>query len=386
MKNTFTVSDQEKLRILNLHESYREWSGSLITEQTEKIYDKYDTGYDYKVSNGKWVASKKGQNKWFSLEKYPTAIQKLDTTYSDARTTKSSPTTKPNRLPLPFKSKEEGDRFRVWMNKYYPKTSKSLDLDKSGPFDNSYIKRAWNHEGGDGLKSEIYTKKVLSKDDGTNDIYVSDTINPIFSQQIDFNNLKIGDTTNKICKPNDEKCAQFVNNFTDKFDAVGNAWNAYRNDTRLGPTIYSKFKGLDKSKQDEAIKLWQQIHKAGGAVEGSNITDGEVKKFIKGLVGSGVNTDLQLDDIVGIYHNPSSHHEEAFYHGGKPWFVNGEPGNTIRRGNAWGMNTHVGIVGVIKDGVPLIFHNVGGNVKSDPVENLKIAWVKRKGGTKPVKV
>ena len=166
MKNTFTVSDQEKLRILNLHESYREWSGSLITEQTEKIYDKYDSGYDYKVSNGKWVASKKGQNKWFSLEKYPTTIQKLDTKYSDARTSKSSSTTKPNRLPLPFKNKEEGDMFRNWVNDNYPDYAKTLfgdGLGRTGSYNNSYMRAAWNHEGEDGLKSEIYTKKVLSK-------------------------------------------------------------------------------------------------------------------------------------------------------------------------------------------------------------------------------
>ena len=46
------------------------------------------------------------------------------------------------------------------------------------------------------------------------------------------------------------------------------------------------------------------------------------------------------------------------------------------------MNTHVGIVGAIKNGVPLIFHNIGGDVYSDPYNKLrgggKIVWVKRK--------
>ena len=41
------------------------------------------------------------------------------------------------------------------------------------------------------------------------------------------------------------------------------------------------------------------------------------------------------------------------------------------------MNTHVGIVGALKDGVPLVFHNVTGNVKSDPINNLNVAWIKR---------
>jgi len=58
--------------------------------------------------------------------------------------------------------------------------------------------------------------------------------------------------------------------------------------------------------------------------------------------------------------------------------VNGE---TIKKGIGWGMNTHVGIVGAIDNGVPIVFHNIGGQVWADPYNNLKggsrIAWVKR---------
>jgi hypothetical protein len=39
------------------------------------------------------------------------------------------------------------------------------------------------------------------------------------------------------------------------------------------------------------------------------------------------------------------------------------------------------VVGTIKDGVPIIFHNIGGQVFADPYNNIKggsrIAWVKR---------
>jgi len=44
---------------------------------------------------------------------------------------------------LPFKNKKQGDKFRKWVNKEHPKDAKRLDLDKSGSFNNSYIKRAW---------------------------------------------------------------------------------------------------------------------------------------------------------------------------------------------------------------------------------------------------
>jgi hypothetical protein len=110
----------------------------------------------------------------------------------------------------------------------------------------------------------------------------------------------------------------------------------------------------------------------------------EIKNFVDTLVpklGQGFN-NLKLDDVVGIYYPSSEQHEKAFYQGGVRWFkdVDGKkiPGNTIKQGNGWGMNTHVGIVGAIKNGVPLIFHNIHGNVQSDPSNKLRISWVKRK--------
>ena len=85
----------------------------------------------------------------------------------------------------------------------------------------------------------------------------------------------------------------------------------------------------------------------------------------------------------------------AFYEGGEnpgegnqSYFkdVNGKltPGNSIKSGKGWGMNTHVGIVGAIKNGVPIVFHNIHGQVFADPYNNLtdnaRIAWVRRSGG------
>ena len=76
----------------------------------------------------------------------------------------------------------------------------------------------------------------------------------------------------------------------------------------------------------------------------------------------------------------------AFYNSGKPYFTKNSKGEmvagkTIQGGKGWGMNTHVGIVGAIKDGVPIVFHNIGGQVYADPYTNIKgdskIAWVKR---------
>ena len=71
---------------------------------------------------------------------------------------------------------------------------------------------------------------------------------------------------------------------------------------------------------------------------------------------------------------------KAFTTAGKNYFVDGDPnkpGKTLKTGRGWSFNTHVGVVGAIKDGQPIIFHNVHGNVISEPAKNLQITWVKR---------
>lgn len=49
--------------------------------------------------------------------------------------------------PTPFKNKAQGDYFRLWLNRYYPTDAKAFNLDKSGAFDNSTIRKAFNKYG-----------------------------------------------------------------------------------------------------------------------------------------------------------------------------------------------------------------------------------------------
>ena len=44
----------------------------------------------------------------------------------------------------PFKSKEEGDKFRNWVNDNHPEVAKRINLDRSGSHTNAYIMRAWD--------------------------------------------------------------------------------------------------------------------------------------------------------------------------------------------------------------------------------------------------
>jgi flagellar biosynthesis GTPase FlhF len=57
-----------------------------------------------------------------------------------------------------FDSKEEGNKFRAWVNDKHPEWAKENSLDKEGSHTNSYIKKAW-----DTFKDE-YEKREADKD------------------------------------------------------------------------------------------------------------------------------------------------------------------------------------------------------------------------------
>lgn len=48
----------------------------------------------------------------------------------------------------PFETKEEGDKFRNWVNDNYPEIAKEIQLDRSGSHTNSYILSAYRMVGG----------------------------------------------------------------------------------------------------------------------------------------------------------------------------------------------------------------------------------------------
>ncbi len=67
--------------------------------------------------------------------------------------------------------------------------------------------------------------------------------------------------------------------------------------------------------------------------------------------------DYKIGDIVGLYWDGSSHHEETL--------------------NSKTHNTHSGFVSDIINGVPIITHNVNGSVRQQPYNELVTAWIRR---------
>jgi len=217
MKNLFNISDIEKSRILNLHES-----STKRYYLPEQVVTNHDSKYDYKKEGDKYFFKLKNSGDWRSAT--GEGLESIKTKVFKTQSSSNKPPSE-NNNDLPFKTKGDGDKFRLWMNKYFPKTSKKLQLDPSGSHTNNYIKRAWKtsltYEGTRTTFGELYTKKVLSKGGNNTSqktksskkgkIFVSDTINPSFSSKIDFGNLKTSDSTQRICTHNDKNCSQYVN-------------------------------------------------------------------------------------------------------------------------------------------------------------------------------
>lgn len=48
---------------------------------------------------------------------------------------------------VPFQNTTEGNAFRSWVNDNYPEYAREIDLDRTGSYNNSYIKKAWAKYG-----------------------------------------------------------------------------------------------------------------------------------------------------------------------------------------------------------------------------------------------
>ena len=167
----FIINEGEKNRILNLHESatkrqYLPEQAKIL--QNEKIVTNHDKTYDYKKSGEEYFYKLKNAADWTKasgkgLEAIKTKV------YKEGGSTNPTPNVGKSETAFPFTTKEEGDKFRAWMNKYYPKTSKSLQLDPTGLFNNSYMKKAWNTsldksvstKFGVSTYGDLYNKQVL---------------------------------------------------------------------------------------------------------------------------------------------------------------------------------------------------------------------------------
>jgi peptidoglycan hydrolase-like protein with peptidoglycan-binding domain len=439
MSKLFLISEEEKNRILNLHEyaikremvsqkklvktlnedmeALPEYEGVSLGKVEAVQQALVNLGYNIGStgSNGNGVDGKFGEKTKAAVKKFQTSknlysdgivgektagalgVQPLYTKTASASSSSSSGggTSSESATDSPFKTREEGNAFRKWMHKNFPNATKKFDLDLEGSHTNKTIKNVYNSLPPnyttttygmyyERTKGQTQSSQTQPKKD---QLVVAPGLNPDVFKNINIAALDSTKST-KVCdKAGTEDCGTYVNKLSDKIDSVGNAWLAHNND-RIGSRTKTAYWGLTTAQQDKIFNIFKAIEKQGGPVKGKKSggpTD-EIKTLQNQLAPKISASDLKPGDVVGIYYPESGYHESAFFEAGKPYFVKDskgqwQKGTTIKRGEGFGMNTHVGIVAFEKNGVPLVVHNIGGTVYSDPYNALKgggkIMWIRR---------
>lgn len=185
-------------------------------------------------------------------------------------------------------------------------------------------------------------------------------------------------------------CAKYMNKCLSEYDKdiAGNAWTVLDNIKRRGVATekYNLFKRMDWN------KIWDKVSKdvtkkLCDCHINNDHADNKCGSRIPNLVVNAYSqktdvdiSQLKLGDIVGLYYMPSTNKGQAFCNGLKF----DKDGKAIK-GDPFEFNSHVGFVVSIKDGVPIILHNIGdesgkGNRHATPVTQLRnnglqIAWI-----------
>lgn len=217
--------------------------------------------------------------------------------------------------------------------------------------------------------------------------------------------LKTGSTvTVGLCKV--DQCAAYVGIvFTQgafRNDA-GDAWTQHRiSQVKSGVIKFTPFNNLTDEQIAQITQAFRLACKYGDAKRSHPDLSAIVKNFVPDQ--QTVVSSIELGDVVGIYNSGSDSFSKAIFHAGKNFFIrpgttkdtpveqrvaqNSDmgnaikwiPGNTLTKNRiGFGMNTHLGVVGAILDGIPIVFHNVHGTILATPVipgTEYPVMWVK----------
>lgn len=182
------------------------------------------------------------------------------------------------------------------------------------------------------------------------------------------------------------RCAAYMHKCLSEYDDdfAGNAWGSLAHMIWRGVASpkYNVFKNLDWNTISNEVKKLQidkklcQCHSQDHA---DKKCGGKIASFVRQILPdkSGINlSNLELGDIVGMYYNASTNKGMAFCSG-----LSFDKNGVLANVNPFEFNTHVGFVVSIKNGVPIILHNIDGNKVATPADqllskdNLMIAWV-----------
>jgi len=187
------------------------------------------------------------------------------------------------------------------------------------------------------------------------------------------------------------RCSAYMVKCLSQYDSElygGNAWNVFNNVKGDGDVKYNAYEDgsinwtniYNQLKQNNINKTvcsdYAKTDDADKSLKSklpSIITD-NIPQSSKVSLGS-----LKLGDIVGLYHKDSSNKGMAFCQNALKKGLN-DKGDLNQE--PFTFNSHVGFVGAIKNGVPIIIHNVHGHHMATPATNMlnknsedMIVWV-----------
>lgn len=412
------ISEQEKNRILNLHRTSKNVNGVLVTEQRNADTAFYAVQVEQasKLDWGSDEAEKK--NVWWKAsnphKRTQEAINQWNTDW---------PSLKEYQIKM-SKNTNETYTFK-WYAGPFKKYSEAKDVagklrnfkHSNGAiyFSDAFVYQQCGWGGGMSERVKVGTKCGEVKGDVTTETDV-EFPNITFSDSLNPNKMPTFDPTkeSEIYECTMKGCSAWVSDTLNKWQ--GNAWHAHR----LGHNKYSAYEsnlGAWKNQKNIIEGEFSDINATGGNYKKGNLKlISNLNRYV--VPNQNKFQNLELDDIVGLYYRPSQKHSMAFFEGmtgynemgkgskagdgpfmvkpdGTPWSpedlgkkIDFKFGNTLNGGKGPGINTHLGFVGAINNGEPIIFHNIDKQVYATPLSKMNkdktaIVWAKgdEKSGT-----
>ena len=175
--------------------------------------------------------------------------------------------------------------------------------------------------------------------------------------------------------------------YDDKF-ASNNAWNVFDNVKGQGQVKYNAYAdgSVNWNNIYSQLKKSKISKKNCEDYEKTEDSDKKVPSDLPKIVTNSIPqsakiniSSLELGDVVGLYHKNSANKGKAFCQTAIEKNLD-DNGNMEK--NPFTFNSHVGFVGAIKDGVPIVIHNVHGHHIATPATQMlnkndedMIVWV-----------
>ena len=307
----------------------------------------------------------------------------------------------------PFKTREEGNAFRKWMHKNFPNAVKKFDLNIEGDHTNKTIKNVYNSLPPNWTTTTygMYYERTKGKTQSgkTQQTNTDSTAKKTPEISTDPKNRciaipkeecdKISSTKEtRIGGGSETRCSAYMVKCLSQYDSDlfgGNAWDAFNNVKGGGTVKYNLF----TSGEINWDRIWSDLtkNKVSKATcekhAKTDDADARVGSVVPSIVTNNIPSSpkfnissLRLGDIVGLYHKNSSNKGMAFCQRALKRGLDNN-GNVSDK-DPFTFNSHVGFVGAIKNGVPIVIHNVSGNHMATPASQMlsknsndMITWV-----------